>query len=105
MTANRKAKSTVSARASGSRGGRKAPPSSAPPPPSSATPSTAQCGETPSALRATAEAMHVDGTRKAARQSAGARVRSAASRSEEHTSELQSPVHLVCRLLLEKKKI
>src|SRR6266487_4733916 len=28
----------------------------------------------------------------------------AACRSEEHTSELQSPVHLVCRLLLEKKK-
>src|SRR5438876_4451157 len=27
-----------------------------------------------------------------------------AQRSEEHTSELQSPVHLVCRLLLEKKK-
>src|SRR5438876_9276502 len=26
-------------------------------------------------------------------------------RSEEHTSELQSPVHLVCRLLLEKKKV
>src|SRR5690348_17540250 len=26
-----------------------------------------------------------------------------AERSEEHTSELQSPVHLVCRLLLEKK--
>src|SRR5690348_17219667 len=26
-----------------------------------------------------------------------------AQRSEEHTSELQSPVHLVCRLLLEKK--
>src|SRR5690348_17423426 len=26
------------------------------------------------------------------------------NRSEEHTSELQSPVHLVCRLLLEKKK-
>ena len=25
-------------------------------------------------------------------------------RSEEHTSELQSPLHLVCRLLLEKKK-
>src|SRR5690348_17677361 len=25
-------------------------------------------------------------------------------RSDEHTSELQSPVHLVCRLLLEKKK-
>src|SRR5438876_7392034 len=28
----------------------------------------------------------------------------AGGRSEEHTSELQSPVHLVCRLLLEKKK-
>src|SRR5258708_30718757 len=27
-----------------------------------------------------------------------------ARRSEEHTSELQSPDHLVCRLLLEKKK-
>src|SRR2546422_2295121 len=26
------------------------------------------------------------------------------SRSEEHTSELQSRLHLVCRLLLEKKK-
>src|SRR5690348_18146269 len=30
--------------------------------------------------------------------------RPAPERSEEHTSELQSPVHLVCRLLLEKKK-
>src|SRR5438876_2565482 len=30
--------------------------------------------------------------------------RAIAKRSEEHTSELQSPVHLVCRLLLEKKK-
>src|SRR5256885_10460989 len=29
----------------------------------------------------------------------------AAPRSEEHTSELQSPCNLVCRLLLEKKKI
>src|SRR5258708_26855995 len=29
---------------------------------------------------------------------------SAPERSEEHTSELQSPDHLVCRLLLEKKK-
>src|SRR5258708_29621276 len=28
----------------------------------------------------------------------------AVGRSEEHTSELQSPDHLVCRLLLEKKK-
>src|SRR5258708_24390811 len=30
--------------------------------------------------------------------------RTCARRSEEHTSELQSPDHLVCRLLLEKKK-
>src|SRR5258708_24564935 len=30
--------------------------------------------------------------------------RNQALRSEEHTSELQSPDHLVCRLLLEKKK-
>src|SRR2546429_7149080 len=30
--------------------------------------------------------------------------RSGARRSEEHTSELQSRLHLVCRLLLEKKK-
>src|SRR2546426_8520290 len=34
-------------------------------------------------------------------QGTGARRR---SRSEEHTSELQSPCNLVCRLLLEKKK-
>src|SRR5205809_4929550 len=31
--------------------------------------------------------------------------RKLAVRSEEHTSELQSRLHLVCRLLLEKKKI
>src|SRR5437763_13394359 len=46
-------------------------------------------------------------------QSAAARVgdrqaiddaRGRALRSEEHTSELQSPMYLVCRLLLEKKK-
>src|SRR5258708_27596368 len=31
-------------------------------------------------------------------------IRPRGTRSEEHTSELQSPDHLVCRLLLEKKK-
>src|SRR5438552_7217972 len=31
--------------------------------------------------------------------------RSSISRSEEHTSELQSPDHLACRLLLEKKNL
>src|SRR5438309_7793689 len=43
----------------------------------------------------------------AARRLAAARVRKEAkarNRSEEHTSELQSQFHLVCRLLLEKKK-
>src|SRR5258708_30983029 len=34
----------------------------------------------------------------------GARSAACAPRSEEHTSELQSPDHLVCPLLLEKKK-
>src|SRR5437773_5998762 len=37
-------------------------------------------------------------------QSAGAELWTALSRSEEHTSELQSHHDLVCRLLLEKKK-
>src|SRR5258708_28226348 len=34
-----------------------------------------------------------------------ANMRQVIPRSEEHTSELQSPDHLVCRLLLEKKKL
>src|SRR5438876_4406445 len=38
------------------------------------------------------------------RDVAGGRGQRPGIRSEEHTSELQSPVHLVCRLLLEKKK-
>src|SRR5690348_17906701 len=36
--------------------------------------------------------------------SAASSMPTTSKRSEEHTSELQSPVHLVCRLLLEKKK-
>src|SRR5438876_8556925 len=39
-----------------------------------------------------------------ARRSSTLRRSTSGERSEEHTSELQSPVHLVCRLLLEKKK-
>src|SRR2546426_6893868 len=35
---------------------------------------------------------------------ADAEIKAAKIRSEEHTSELQSPCNLVCRLLLEKKK-
>src|SRR2546422_7691041 len=42
---------------------------------------------------------------RAAGSSAGLHARCGArARSEEHTSELQSRLHLVCRLLLEKKK-
>src|SRR5436189_4488056 len=36
---------------------------------------------------------------------AGSFGRGEVHRSEEHTSELQSPMYLVCRLLLEKKKL
>src|SRR5437879_11121149 len=41
---------------------------------------------------------------RAARTSRGDRPLDRCQRSEEHTSELQSPMYLVCRLLLEKKK-
>src|SRR3989454_6318053 len=44
-----------------------------------------------------------DGVRGAL-EAAGVRVVEVPARSEEHTSELQSPCNLVCRLLLEKKK-
>src|SRR5256885_7148508 len=43
-------------------------------------------------------------TRGRPARAAAERRRRAAARSEEHTSELQSPCNLVCRLLLEKKK-
>src|SRR5436305_12024543 len=46
---------------------------------------------------------HAPGGRDHARRHAG-RSAAALARSEEHTSELQSRPHLVCRLLLEKKK-
>src|SRR5258708_13000282 len=46
-----------------------------------------------------------NGTSETGHQAPGAAsVPSTLPRSEEHTSELQSPDHLVCRLLLEKKK-
>src|SRR3989449_5057140 len=51
-------------------------------------------------------ALHVEihGVRVRAVGNVGDLVRLGAGRSEEHTSELQSRLHLVCRLLLEKKK-
>src|SRR5260370_25872959 len=42
--------------------------------------------------------------RKSGPSRAGSRPRRTGFRSEEHTSELQSHLNLVCRLLLEKKK-
>src|SRR2546429_2770985 len=63
--------------------------------------------EMPSSLRPAAIASHSD----AGFQSSNAPVSTSVGalddwnpRSEEHTSELQSRLHLVCRLLLEKKK-
>src|SRR5439155_14131280 len=56
--------------------------------------------ETPSARRARA----VDSSTATRRSPPKSRAIKRATRSEEHTSELQSRGHLVCRLLLEKKK-
>src|SRR2546429_2998233 len=47
--------------------------------------------------------IHTLSASNASRCGAGS-VRHSGMRSEEHTSELQSRLHLVCRLLLEKKK-
>src|SRR5256885_4506123 len=47
--------------------------------------------------------LHPRGGRRWAGNS-GSAARKDSPRSEEHTSELQSPCNLVCRLLLEKKK-
>src|SRR3989442_5988783 len=62
----------------------------------------------PGAIAATVD-QHVvkqDADRAAIRQALGRpEVQSVAKRSEEHTSEPQSRPHLVCRLLLEKKKL
>src|SRR5256885_7987805 len=58
-------------------------------------------------VRAYALRVHVDGQDLGLGRLeglAGAEVARVLQRSEEHTSELQSPCNLVCRLLLEKKK-
>src|SRR2546422_7911813 len=46
----------------------------------------------------------LDQLKKALMEQKGTGMRLGYTRSEEHTSELQSRLHLVCRLLLEKKK-
>src|SRR5437879_7021028 len=58
------------------------------------SPAEGRAGETP-------RCRHRTGRRDADRARQQGAVR---GRSEEHTSELQSPMYLVCRLLLEKKK-
>src|SRR5256885_6278765 len=45
-----------------------------------------------------------NGSRRSAMRAGGPQRAARPPRSEEHTSELQSPCNLVCRLLLEKKK-
>src|SRR5256885_9685574 len=49
-------------------------------------------------------AIRVIGVEPAGADDAARSLRAGRIRSEEHTSELQSPCNLVCRLLLEKKK-
>src|SRR3989454_3982871 len=93
------------------------PPGSAPcrcpaPPPPPACPRTTTARARPRAAPARRAAPRAPGTRppdcwRGCAPPRPATARSAArpiERSEEHTSELQSPCNLVCRLLLEKKK-
>src|SRR2546429_492496 len=77
-------------------------------PVSSGLPCTTLISRTPARIPCTSKE---SGGRTASRRKSGRPSRanrnmrvSAHSRSEEHTSELQSRLHLVCRLLLEKKK-
>src|SRR2546429_7261700 len=55
-------------------------------------------------FRSPARAQHIEFNSSFLRGGDGIDVLRFAERSEEHTSELQSRLHLVCRLLLEKKK-
>src|SRR2546426_9353307 len=55
-------------------------------------------------LRQRIEQTDQRGRKKSEQHASGCEHRHAEARSEEHTSELQSPCNLVCRLLLEKKK-
>src|SRR2546422_1509814 len=60
---------------------------------------------TPSSRSTTSNGSSKPRTTSTARSPRGpSRATSRSTRSEEHTSELQSRLHLVCRLLLEKKK-
>src|SRR2546429_4456084 len=72
------------------------------PPRSTLFPYTTLFRSKAAAEKARADQNHKSGCNFANHQKAAQAV--ACARSEEHTSELQSRLHLVCRLLLEKKK-
>src|SRR2546422_8200019 len=63
---------------------------------------TWRANEVSSRWRSTCSRPRTHRVRRCNRLTAGRKIRR--GRSEEHTSELQSRLHLVCRLLLEKKK-
>src|SRR5207248_4394318 len=77
-----------------------------PPPTSTLFPYTTLFRSEPEALRrqAAGRRLRRDSGARPARRAPGGQDALRNLRSEEHTSELQSPYDLVCRLLLEKKK-
>src|SRR5256885_2531708 len=108
MRSSRRFSARSSGRSSGTRApasSERCPSSTAPGSSSSRTPRPSQAGQAPWRLlneksRGSSGGKPVahDGQKSCSEYS-----RSVPSRSEEHTSELQSPCNLVCRLLLEKK--
>src|SRR5438552_322459 len=62
------------------------------------------CRAASSRRRGSAEVAELRGPKPSGPRGVNTKTLSNNPRSEEHTSELQSPDHLVCRLLLEKKK-
>src|SRR5437879_1831971 len=72
--------------------------------PLTASPETAASSSTDLTTTRLGLAEQLDGQRQALLEVAEAIALHRDLRSEEHTSELQSPMYLVCRLLLEKKK-
>src|SRR5437879_10847306 len=85
-----------------------------PPPPSStlfpyttlfrSRPRGCRGGRRPACARPTPRRRPAESTRRSAGACRDSEIPGCHYRSEEHTSELQSPMYLVCRLLLEKKK-
>src|SRR5439155_24308404 len=72
--------------------------------PTHACPARHRAGRPPTAARARAQNLSLRRRTALHERKVNRAEREIAIRSEEHTSELQSRGHLVCRLLLEKKK-